>query len=356
MHYHATVKILKTILTAALLGAVAHAQVGMTAAPVLGHPLMAGAKRGAAGTLTLPDGASVILTEKGGFLTGATVLVRNAAPAALTVKSGTATATGTVGPVTAGTGVKRAADLVGLLSGFGDGMAQPLAAFLNRPDILLRLPDGVTVTAVPFQVRAQTTGRILKLTLALSRVADSAFAPTRLTLGPAKPSARPVVLRIYSDIQCPFCKQFETNTMPGLLKDLPTDVRVEFHHLPLEGLHPLARPAAEASECAAAQGQFWTFKDALFADASWQQGNPNVAFISVADRLGLNGQAFRTCLAERAGKAAVDSGLQEAAALGVNATPTLFVNGYRVANPHDLPALLNLIRYARAADSTPTAP
>lgn len=352
---------------------VAAAQVGQTLDTLLKNPQLAQAKRNAAGIVTLPDGASILLRQRGDYLIGATVIVSNAAPAALTVTGGTGASTGSAvtggagaagTPVTTSaaaiTGSARAAALVGLLSGYGDGMAQPLTAFLTRADVVPRLPDGVTITALPYQLKAQTKGKVLSVEVTLARVPDNAFTNTTNALPARKRGAVPLVVRVYSDFQCPYCLQFETQTLPALVKDLPEDVRIEFHQLPLEGIHPLARASAEASECAAQQGQFWAYKDALFADRKWLTGNPNLGFIALADGLKLNVDTFKTCLAERGGKAAVDAGLEEANKLQLNSTPTVFVNGYRAGNPYDAAALLNLIRFARVADSaggtTPAKP
>lgn len=341
---------------ALLLTGVAHAQVGQSATPLLGSPLLEGVKPNAAGLITLKDGSSVVLRQREGFLLSALVVVPNGQPSGLSVTGGTANASGSAGGSSAGTGVKRAAELIGLLSGFGDGLTGPLSDFLNRSDVVPRLSSGVNVTAQPFTIRAQTSGKMLSLDIRLAQVDTGKFAASPLVIAPRKPSAKPVVLRIYSDFQCPYCKQFETQAWPTLMKGLPDDVRVEFHHLPLEPIHPLARPAAEAAECAAQQGKFWAFKDALFADSAWLQGNPNKGFIALADKLGLKMDTFKTCLAERGGFDAVNAGLQEAAALGLNSTPTILVNGYRPGNPYDAQAILNLIRFARVADSVPATP
>ncbi|WP_291425933.1 DsbA family protein [Deinococcus sp.] len=337
----------------------ASAQVGQLAAPVLNNPVFKAAKPGPGGTLVLPSGASVQLNQRGGYLLSAVVMLVNAQNVKLTVVSNSPTAT-----VTPATGalqvldtraVATATQLLGVISGFGDGLAQPLTQFLSRPDVVQRLPGGVKVVADPFVIGAQTQGKLLRLTIAPQQVPAGQFRPAAHVQPARQPGAVPVALRVYSDFQCPYCEQFETQGYPGVLKQLPADVSVEFHQFPLESIHPLARPAAEASECAAQQGKFWPFKELLFADRSWLSGNPNQVFISFADRLGLRPEAFKTCLAERGGKAAVDAGVQEALQVGVNATPTVFVNGLHVANPYDVASLLKLIQFARVAASAPAA-
>lgn len=325
------------MVSAVLLGT-ADAQIGASSAPLLSSPLMSGAKRGSGGLYTLPDGTRVLLRERSGFLTGVSIVVRYPSSDAKV----------------AGPAVQRGTDLVGLATGFGPNLASAVNEYLRRPEISPRLPEGVDGFAPPYQIRAQTKNQVLTIDVTMTRIASGRFIPTKNVIQPKKPVKSPVVLRIFSDFQCPYCRQFETQTFPELLKVLPDDVRVEFHHLPLEQIHPAARPAAEAAECAAQQGNFWGFKDALFQDIGWQTANPNPLFIAVADKLNLNRDAFRNCLAERRGKAAVDAALNQAVALGINSTPSLFINGYRVASAYDIQGLLRLIKYARTVDAGTT--
>lgn len=339
-----------------LLGA-AQAQVGGQVAPVLNQPLFKEAQRGPAGAYVLPGGVSVVLNQSKGFLLSATVLAKYEAPSGLTLSGGTGAAQATTAQGVSGdTSLKRIASAIGVLSGFGDGMAQPLADFLNRSEVGPKLAEGMNIRADPFSIDAKVEHGLLKLTLQPLQVLPTAFSTTSNALPAKNAAAKPVVLRVYSDFQCPYCLQFETQTLPGLLAGLPDDVRIEFHQFPLEQIHPLARASAEASECAAQQGKFWAYKDALFTDRTWLSGNPNEQFIALAGRVnGLNVDTFKNCLAVRGGKAGVDAGLNEAMRLGLNGTPTVFVNGFRAANPYDTAGLLRLIDFARVAPA-PVAP
>ena len=317
----------------------ARAQVGGQTAPVLQDPLFKQAKRGPANAYVLPGDVLVSLVQRQGYLLSATVQAKYD-PAAQA-------AANPLRPVTSALGV---------LSGFGEGLAQPLEQFLSRPDVVPRLATGITIQAEPFAISARQEGGMLKLILAPSTVPASAFASVNTAL-PHKNAANknPVVLRVYSDFQCPYCQKFEAETLPTLLAKLPDDVRIEFHQFPLEQIHPLARPSAEASECAAQQGKFWEYKDALFADRSWLASNPQEVFVRLAGKVGLNGTTFQKCVQARGGKAAVDAGMAEAMRLGVNGTPTVFVNGFRAGNPYDAAGLLQLVNFARAAASTPNS-
>lgn len=357
---------LLSTLTLGLLGG-AQAQVGQQAAPVLADPLFKDAKSGPAGLYTLPSGVSVILTQGGGYLLSAVVQGKYPAPAAQTPNTQTTTTqppTTQTPPVpnaaAANASVNQLAAVVGVLSGFGEGMAQPLAQFLNRPDVGPRLAQGININAAPFTITAKTQANVLRLTIKPAQVNPELFAATKNVLPARKATARPVVIRVYSDFQCPYCLQFETQTMPILMAKLPDDVRIEFHQFPLESIHPLARASAEASECAAKQNKFWEYKDLLFKDRSWLSGNPNAVFIKLAGQAGLNADLFTKCLGEGAGRAAVDAGLVEANRLGLNGTPTVFVDGFQVSDVYNPAAYFKLIDFARAvppaAPATPKKP
>ncbi len=76
----------------------------------------------------------------------------------------------------------------------------------------------------------------------------------------------------FSDFQCPFCEQFYKTTYPQLKKEYIDTGKIAFYyrHFPLTNIHPLAVPAANASECANEQGKFWEYHDLLFQNqTSW---------------------------------------------------------------------------------------
>jgi protein-disulfide isomerase len=77
------------------------------------------------------------------------------------------------------------------------------------------------------------------------------------------PEHAPVTVIEYADFECPNCKM-AAQTSALLLERFPGGVRFIYRHFPLEEAHPHAVMAAEASEAAAAQGQFWKLHDVLF--------------------------------------------------------------------------------------------
>ncbi len=77
----------------------------------------------------------------------------------------------------------------------------------------------------------------------------------------------PVKLIEYSDLECPYCRLFHPEVM-SVMAQYGSDVAWVYRHLPLESIHPLARPLAEGSECAAELGgndKFWEYVDYIFS-------------------------------------------------------------------------------------------
>lgn len=126
----------------------------------------------------------------------------------------------------------------------------------------------------------------------------------------------------YSDFECPYCERAYP-TLQQILKDYGDKVSLEYRHYPLP-FHKNAQKAAEASECAAAQGKFWEFHDKAFDN---QSALSLSALKQWAAELGLNKNKFNTCLDEGTFAAKVQAQFQEGDAKGVNGTPATFING-----------------------------
>jgi len=133
----------------------------------------------------------------------------------------------------------------------------------------------------------------------------------------------------YSDFQCPFCQKFFNDTY-GALKSKYVDtgkVSFDYRHFPLPS-HQNAQKSAEASECAADQGKFFVYHDVLFENMqSDGTGLNNTDLKQYAKDLGLNTSRFNQCLDNGEKTDIVKADLSAGQSLGVNGTPTLFVNG-----------------------------
>jgi protein-disulfide isomerase len=143
------------------------------------------------------------------------------------------------------------------------------------------------------------------------------------TSAPAKgPAGAPVEIVEFSDFQCPYCLRAHA-TIDQVLAAYGDRIRFVYRHFPLPS-HPNARPAAEASACAAEQDKFWPYHDRLFAQPSKLSDGD---LKQHAAELGLDTARFNACLDSHKYKSVVDADMKEGDEAGVNATPTFFING-----------------------------
>jgi protein-disulfide isomerase len=139
------------------------------------------------------------------------------------------------------------------------------------------------------------------------------------------PADAKVTVVVWSDFQCPFCSRLET-TLAGLRDTYGRDLRIAFRNLPLP-FHDHALAAAEAALAAGEQGRYWEMHDLLFANQAKLGGQDLEGY---ARTLNLDLAAFRAALAAHRGRPQIDEDTADAKRLGVNGTPTLFINGRRV--------------------------
>ncbi len=135
-----------------------------------------------------------------------------------------------------------------------------------------------------------------------------------------------VVIHEFSDFECPFCARGKA-VVDQIAQAYGDKVKIAFRHFPLN-FHPNAKPAAIASICAHEQGKFWEFHDKLFANA--KSLNPE-NYKAWAKEVGLDVAKFDACVADGKASGRVDSDMAAAEEIGVNSTPTFFVNGKKVA-------------------------
>jgi protein-disulfide isomerase len=144
--------------------------------------------------------------------------------------------------------------------------------------------------------------------------------PTDHVLGPAH---APVTIVEYGDLECPNCRQ-AASAVRLLLESFENRVRFAFRHFPLEGVHPHAELAAEATECAGEQGKFWAMHDLLLENQAHLKLQHLKAY---AARLDLDMARFTAQLDDHVYLQRVREHLQSGRDSGVHATPTFFVNG-----------------------------
>ena len=249
------------------------------------------------------------------------------------------------------TNIPIAADLIGYASGYNEGISDPVQTFFETRIGELVGQGEVPLAVEQYMLRVEVLNEVLpydvKLKLELAELDATLFPTTKHVLGPADAKH---VIREFSDLQCPFCARFSNSALPLIKERLLTrgDVRFEFHHFPLVSIHPNAFPAAEATECVTAANNpeaFWAYHDALFArQQAWSNlGESTPYFIRLAQDVGLSVVGVEQCMADRQFSADVQASFDAATRLGIRGTPTVYVNGFKVADFNNIDGYLGLI-------------
>ncbi|MEU9509370.1 thioredoxin domain-containing protein [Micromonospora sp. NPDC048170] len=139
----------------------------------------------------------------------------------------------------------------------------------------------------------------------------------------------PVVIIEYSDFQCPFCRRHARQVEPRLIREYVDKglVRIEWRDLPYLG--PESRAAAAAARAAGAQGRFWEFHGALYAEERRVNSGAldDETLRAAARELGLDLGRFDADRASAVTTAAIDRDGQEATSMGITGTPAFIVGG-----------------------------
>lgn len=170
------------------------------------------------------------------------------------------------------------------------------------------------------------------------------FAPVRNKLaeqakGPVQGNAdAPVQIVEFSDFECPHCKKAQPK-LEQLMSESP-NARLVFENFPLSQIHKWADRAAGYADCIARQSpeQFWKFSREVF-DQQEQINDSNAAakLAAIATDAGANASATAACADSAETKARVNQQYELGVSVGVNATPTLFLNGRKIENVNDTP-------------------
>jgi protein-disulfide isomerase len=165
------------------------------------------------------------------------------------------------------------------------------------------------------------------------------LAQLKVNGAPATGSPKaPVQIYIFSDFQCPYCREEAKVLRQSVEKKHSGDVYIVFKHFPLDAIHPWARPAAIASQCIAAQKPeaFWAFHDWIYEhQQEIKPENLSEKTAEFAKTQGIETDKLKACEADPSTAAQVEKTVAEGRALGVASTPTLFVNGRMLGGTMD---------------------
>jgi protein-disulfide isomerase len=149
----------------------------------------------------------------------------------------------------------------------------------------------------------------------------------------------PLELVMFGDFQCPYCLGAQS-ILRRVRERLGDRLVFGFRHLPIPERHPLAPLAAEASEAAAAQGRFWEFHDALYAN---QPRLSRETILDLAGEHGLDAERMEAEIDSGAHRDRIARDVASGEASGATGTPTFFVNGKRFFGAYDAGSLVEAL-------------
>jgi protein-disulfide isomerase len=166
------------------------------------------------------------------------------------------------------------------------------------------------------------------------------------------PASASVTVVEYGDYECPHCGHLY-HVLNAAESYMARRLRLVYRHFPLGLVHPHARLAAEAAEAAGAQGKFWQMHAGLFEH---QHTLGRTTIFACAATLDLDMARFTLELDQHVHGERVWADLMGGVRSGVNATPTLFVNGVRHDGSHDLRTLVHAFEEAARVVAEVRAP
>ncbi len=154
------------------------------------------------------------------------------------------------------------------------------------------------------------------------------------------------VLTEYSDFQCPACA-FYYPYLKRASEEFGDDLAVVYRHFPLP-THQNAEAAAAASEAAGMQGKFWEMHDLIFDTQRVWEGDKGASgiFAGYATKLGLDAERFKTDAKSSVIREKIRTAYRAGVSIGIDSTPSLFLDGRRLVNPRSYEELASAIRTA----------
>jgi protein-disulfide isomerase len=147
------------------------------------------------------------------------------------------------------------------------------------------------------------------------------------------PAGAPVTLAVFGDFECPYCKAEAVTLRENIPAMFGDKVRVYFMDFPLESIHPWSRAAAIGGRCILKQGEnaFWKYHDWIYdKQTDINTDNYNAKLMEWAGQGGVDAVQLGRCVESKATDAEVTRTQEMGRALGVDGTPTLYLNGRKL--------------------------
>jgi len=222
------------------------------------------------------------------------------------------------------------------------GTPSPSSEFPNYDTIVVTVENGEKKQDLTFLV---SKDRVSMMRLIKFDLGKDPFAETMSKIDTSGRPARgakasKVVVVNFDDFQCPFCSRMHQTLFPQIFKEYGDRVTFIYKDYPLTEIHPWAAHAAVDANCLAAQNgdAYWDFADYIHANQREVSNEKTpAARVEALDRLAtLQGQKhnldlvkLQSCMKAQ-DESAIKASIKEAEGLGVEATPTMFINGQKI--------------------------
>lgn len=235
---------------------------------------------------------------------------------------------------------------------------------ISKDNTRLGRPEKIDVDSLLFSADRKTAVKIDPLDISKLPAADADLTgrPVR-----GNPQAKVTILN-YDDFQCPYCQEMHSRMVSEILPRYGDRVRVIYKDYPLTGIHPWAVHAAVNANCIAAQKPeaFWAFADHVHAHLNdinknakgekrplvEQTGILDTAARDIGAKNGLDANALNACIRKQ-DDTAVKASMAEGDKLGVDSTPTLFINGERVVGAMPIQHFEAVLNRALGSEGVP---
>ena len=158
----------------------------------------------------------------------------------------------------------------------------------------------------------------------------------------------------FGDYECPACGAYAP-VVDQVLKDFSGSLNYVFREYPLTSIHPNAMLGSEAAQAAGLQGKYWQMHEILYQKQNeWSVVDGATArkdILGYAKNIGLNVEQFTKDLDSNTVKNYVQADMNDGDALGINQTPTFYLNGVMMNNPSSLADFESAVRAAITAPS-----